>query len=79
MEKVKAIVSKVLDVETDQVGEETPFEEFPTWNSFKGLLLLSKIEEEFNIKFSMKEAAANRCVKDIKEGLERHGVSLADE
>ena len=39
-------------------------------------MLVSELENEFNVKFTMNEVISVKCVKDIKETLKKHGISL---
>ena len=39
-------------------------------------MLVSELENEFNVQFTMDEVTSVKCVKDIKEALKKHGVNL---
>ena len=39
-------------------------------------MMVSALEQEFNVHFTMAEVYEVKCVKDIREALERHNVSL---
>lgn len=79
MKRLKAILSKVLEIEEDKINDETSPNNVEMWDSFNGLLLVSELENSFKVKFTMEEVTSVKCVKDIKEVLERHGVILKDE
>ena len=76
MKRLKQILSKVLEIDEDQITEETSPDNVETWDSFNGLMLVSELENVFNVKFTMDEVTAVKCVKDIKEALKKHGVQL---
>lgn len=76
MRRLKQILSKVLGTDESQITDETSPDNTETWDSFNGLMLVSEIENEFNVKFTMNEVTSVKCVKDIKEALEKHGVIL---
>jgi len=76
MKRLKRILSKILEIEEDKITDETAPDNVETWDSFNGLMLVSELENEFNVKFTMNEVTSVKCVKDIKEALKKHGVRL---
>lgn len=76
MDRLKQILSKVLGIDEGQITDETSPDDVETWDSFNGLMLVSELESEFNVKFTMNEVTSVKCVRDIKEALKRHGVAL---
>jgi acyl carrier protein len=78
MKRLKAILSKVLDISEGSITNDTSPKNVETWDSFNGLLLVSELEREFNVKFTMNEVTSVKCVGDIKDALERHGIKLQE-
>jgi len=78
MNRLKAILSKVLEIDENKITDETSPNNVPTWDSFNALLLVSELEKAFNVKFTMEEVTAVKCVRDIKEALRRHNVKLEE-
>lgn len=76
MKRLKSVLSNVLEIKEDTISDETSPDNVDTWDSLKGLMLVTELEEMFNIKLSMDEVSSVKCVKDIKETLVRHGVVL---
>ena len=76
MNRLKAILSKVLGIKPDSITDKTSPDNVESWDSFNGLMLVSELEKEFNVKFTMEEVVSVKHVKDIKESLKRHGVKL---
>lgn len=76
MNKLNQILAKVLGINQDQITDETSPDNVETWDSFNGLMLVSELESEFNVRFTMDEVLSVKCVKDIKESLKKHGVTL---
>jgi acyl carrier protein len=76
MEKLKKILSNVLGIPESEITDETSPDNVETWDSFNGLMLVSELENEFNVKFTMDEVTSVKCVKDIKEALKKHGINL---
>lgn len=76
MEKLKGILAKVLEIGIDSINDETSPENVNTWDSYNGLLLVSELENAFNVKFTMDEVIKVKNVKDIIETLKKHDVLL---
>ncbi len=78
MKRLKAILSDVLEIDEDSINDETSPENVETWDSLNGLVLVTELESQFNIKFSMEEVTSVKCVGEIKKALEGHGVVLSE-
>lgn len=78
IKKLKTILSNVLGIPESDITDETSPDNVETWDSFNGLMLVSELENEFHVKFTMDEVTTVRCVGDIKKTLKKHGV-LFDE
>ena len=76
MNKLYHVLSKVLGISEDQISDDTSPKNTERWDSFNGLMLVSELENEFNVHFTMDEVLSVKCVKDIKETLQKHGVTL---
>ena len=72
---LKELVAKVLDIEKEALNDESSPENIPLWDSFNGLMMVSELENNFNVKFTIDEVVAVRKFKDIKDALKRHGVT----
>ena len=78
MKRLKAILSKVLGIEEDKITDDTSPDNVEAWDSFNGLMIVSELESNFNVKFTMDEVTAVKRVKDIKDALKRHGAVLEE-
>ena len=76
MDRLKAILSKVLGIGAASINDKTSPDNVESWDSFNGLMLVSELEKEFNVKFTMEEVMSVKNVKDIKESLKKHGIKL---
>ena len=79
MQRLKSLLSKILEIEEDQITPETSPENVEIWDSFNGLLIASELGSLFNVKFSMEEVASVENVRDIIEALFNHDVKLEGE
>ena len=76
MKRVEAILSKVLELDENEIRDETSQDNVETWDSFNSLMLVSELENNFNVRFTMQEVTIMKSVKDIKDILKKHGIIL---
>lgn len=74
MQRLKPLIARVLQVEEGRITDETSPANLETWDSFNALMLVSELESEFKVQFTMDEVRSVTCVRDIKESLRKHGV-----
>jgi acyl carrier protein len=74
--KLMLLISNVLSIDLDSIKDSTSPENTESWDSFNALVLVSELEDEFNVHFSMEEIYSVTCVKDIKDALIRHSVDF---
>ncbi|MDT8420524.1 MAG: acyl carrier protein [Desulfuromonadales bacterium] len=55
IEKIKKIFSEILEVKIDEINNEFGPDDTEMWDSMNNLRLITAIEEEFNVRFSMNE------------------------
>lgn len=79
MERLKTLLSRILEIDKESINENTSPENVSTWDSFNGLLIASQLEDEFKVKFTMEEVQSVKNVGDIIETLKKYGVKLEDE
>jgi acyl carrier protein len=73
MEKLKNLVSKVLQINIDQVDEHLSRDTADQWDSFNHLLLISEIEKEFGITFNIMEIEQIKLYTDLEDMVLRKG------
>ena len=74
METLGKLVARVLDVDESVLNDNSSPDTISSWDSFNGLMLVSELESNFNVKFTMDEVLAVKNYGDIKEALKKHGV-----
>ena len=79
MKRLKQILINVLDIEEEQIKDETTPDDVENWDSFGGLMLALELEKEFDIQFTTEEVVGVACIGDIKYYLKKHGVELVNE
>ena len=76
--KLFSIISRVMEIESSELTNESGPEDVENWDSYNGLLLVDEIESEFNVKFTIEEIFDINSIADIKKHLLNHGVILND-
>lgn len=74
MQKLKTILSKVLEIDEKVINDATSPTNTETWDSFNGLMLVSELEKNYNVQFTMDEVTVVKCVGDIKKALRKHNI-----
>jgi len=67
MDELKAIVARVLNIDTSQVNDELSQDNMDKWDSFHHLLLISEIENSMALEFTASDVEQARAFKDLKE------------
>ena len=76
IKRLQQVLINVLDIEEEQIKDDTTPADIDTWDSFGGLMLAVELEKEFNIQFTSKEINSVACIGDIKYYLKKHGIEL---
>ncbi len=74
-EKLYQIISRVFNVESEKINDETSPENLEEWDSFNFYVLLDELENEFNIKFDLDETFEIKKIGDFKKIFAKHGVN----
>lgn len=76
MKSAEEILAKVLGIEMSKINDQTGPANTAEWDSFNGLILVTELEKNFNVKFTLDEVVAVKNVADIKTALKKHGVEI---
>ena len=71
-ERLYKIISQVFNVRLEDINEESGPENLEEWDSFKFLVLIDKIETEFNTKFDLKDILGIKKVRDLEEVISKY-------
>lgn len=74
MSRLKKILSKVLEVNEKEINDGSSPDTIESWDSFNGLMLVTELENEFKVNFTIDEVINVVNVGDIKKALIKHGV-----
>ena len=75
-EKLYLLISKILKIPLNEIDDNVSPQTASNWTSFNGYVMLSELENTFDVKFSIDEAMDVKSVADIKRHLKNHGVSF---
>ena len=67
MDNLKKIVAKVLNIDEIRVNDSLSMSNAEEWDSFNHLLLISEIEKELGITFSIQEVEKIKSFRDLRE------------
>ena len=67
-------MAKVLNVPAESITDETGPEDVPSWDSFNALLLVTELEKNFKVEFTLDEISEVKKVADIKRILKNHSA-----
>lgn len=71
LEKLNEIFRDVFDDDSVTVTETTTSSDIEDWDSLTHITLISEVEDEFDIKFSMKEVVGMKNVGEMVDIIER--------
>jgi len=75
--KLYSLLSNVLELELAEINEDTSPENTESWDSFNALVLVTELEETFNVSFTMDEVQSVKNVKDIINALKDHSITFS--
>lgn len=76
MKKLNTVLAEVLQIKEETIVDSTSPGTIDSWDSYNGLLLVSELENNFKVKFTLEEVMAVKNVGDIKKFLEKHGIKI---
>ena len=75
-QKLVLLLSRVLNLSSEDISDSTSPENTSSWDSFNALVLVTELESEFDISFSMDEYFSITCVADIRAKLIKHNITF---
>lgn len=63
--KVKEIISEILGVSTEKIGDDTAIGDIVEWDSLRHLQIISAIEKEYGFRFTPEVMMELEDVSDI--------------
>ena len=78
MKKVKSIFANALDINIEQVIDTLEYRSIDQWDSIAHMVLITKLEDAFDIMFDTDDILDMSSVKKAKEILTKYGVNFND-
>ncbi len=75
-EKIIDIVSKILLVDKEEINDKVSRSDFEVWDSMTHLVIISELEQNFDIIFEDDDIAAMNTIADIKTILAKYEVNF---
>ena len=70
------IVSKILLVDESKVADDLKRADLESWDSMNHLILISELEQNYNITFNDDDIASNGSIQDLKTVLKKYNVNV---
>lgn len=70
------IISKILLLDVTQIRDDISREDMEEWDSMAHLILISDLEQAFNIILSDDEVVDIKTILDVKKVLLKHGIKI---
>jgi len=70
LDEIKDVIGLILDLEPDEVNEETGADNTEAWDSFAQLQILLALEEKYGVEFlpeDFEEMVSVNCVMQVME------------
>lgn len=71
--QLQRLIAEVLEIPADHVRPELQREEIPEWDSLNHLRLITAIESELGVSFTMEQIVAISSVADLEAATRRDG------
>lgn len=76
LSKLHFILSKVLNINIQDITDDTAPGNVEAWDSYNALMLVSELESGFELRFTLEEVVSITKVADIKETLRKYRIDL---
>lgn len=71
--KLNSLFSEVFQVPEASLHDNTMLKEIPTWDSLQHMLLITRVEEVFQVRFNGDEIADMQTLGDVRKAVLAHG------
>lgn len=78
MKSVEEVLANVLALKPEDITDDSGPDTIESWDSFNGLMLVTELEKNFKVSFSLEEVVGVKKVKDIKRVLKSHGIRIPE-
>ena len=75
-ERLNAVFRDFFDDDDIEVDEDTTADDIDDWDSLNHITLMSAVEEEFGVRFTMGEVSGMKNVGEMAEIIKARGTKL---
>jgi acyl carrier protein len=75
-EKLYSAFAEALNIDTYAINDELKYQSIPQWDSISHMVLISTIEEKFNVSISTDDVIDMSSVGKAKEILKKYTISF---
>ena len=75
MQTLHQLIAEVLQVPPASINDASSPETVTRWDSMANIMVVTALEERFQVQFTLADIMTMRTVADIKAALARYGVS----
>jgi len=68
--RVRKIMAKILEIEEDEIEQESSIGDFASWDSLRHLEIIAELESQFNIQFTPEVLMEMEDFSDIVKAVE---------
>ncbi|MEA2070417.1 MAG: acyl carrier protein [Asgard group archaeon] len=76
LDKLYTICSKILLIDKTEINGNISRKDIEEWDSMAHLILVSELEQNFDIIMEDEEIANIKNISDIKDALKKYGVEI---
>lgn len=74
--KLNAIFSEIFLLPESELRDETLLKDIPTWDSLQHMLLITRVEEDFQVQFDGDQIADMQTLGDVRKAVLARGGQL---
>ena len=68
--------ANALNIPIEQISDELAYQSIAEWDSITHMILISQLEEDFNVSIDTDDVINMSSVSKAKEILSKHGISF---
>lgn len=73
LERLQFAFSQALGIDQDHIHDDLTYQQIPEWDSIAHMILISEIEQVFDVSLDTDEVIGLSSMAKAKEILEKHG------
>jgi acyl carrier protein len=74
-DEIRSVMARSFAVDEDDIPEDPSQENYSRWSSLSHMVLLSSLEEQYNIRLSMKQMTSMTSMSKIVDVLREYSVN----